>query len=463
MSSHCFQLSILALNDHQYQLQLELAIALDAEPTLAVVTWQPEQWLATWGDYPLETWGDILFEALFVGDIRDQWEDTLAIAQTDHLPIQVTLALPPGILWFLPWEAMFMGAEYEHVQFLRRQLPAHDQAAPTKTNQQNLDMDLPWLTRVDPDPEEDLTFIQDIFANVPDKTFFVTPESSSLPVSKPAVAPERKVLTRRTSILGFGLILAIATGGILLGQHLQRSVPEELDPSASPGIVRLTNTALKNTESTELAALLETEMAQANWGNVQTVVEILLDRGAFTAVEPFLFGGAITPDNANATIAFLRGRYLWQTTLGSTGTGVAMATSEMAIAPAQAQWERGLTYQPNNPESLMALGFAHYVRGEYEIANEYWYRALSAPPSLALPPPAQAQIYAGLALGMYQIAQTQGDPEQEIFFGKAQKLRAIALDLDPTHLQPQVLKGQWLWNAETIATWQNLLTLAPEG
>lgn len=61
---------------------------------------------------------------------------------------------------------------------------------------------------------------------------------------------------------------------------------------------------------------------------------------------------------------------------------------------------------------------------------------------------------------MYDLAQRQPtDVDQEILVGKAEKLRAIALDLDRSQLNPRRLEQSWLWFPEAIATWQTLLAL----
>ena len=443
---HDFQLSILALGNDQYQLRLSSAIAPGAEPIVEVVTWQPEAWLATWADYPLETWGKMLFTALFVGEICEHWQDMVAIAQVDNLPIHVYLGLPDGILWFLPWEAMFIEPQSYTVNFSRQR----DRAIGAD-NSENLDtaVDLSWLGETE--TEEDVAFIQDIFANMPEQSEMEM-EAEDSRRGMLLIPSWRSLLTFPQSLLGLGLIAVLTLGGILLGRHLQNI---SVTPTTTEGITRLTEKELEKLDDTDLAQLAQADIDQDNWGNAEMILSELLDRQAFSTVKPLLFDPAIAPENG--TIAFLRGRYIWQTTLAASPPSPTQAT---AITTVQENWDMALAQQPNDPEILMALGFVHYINEDYEAANDRWYEALAAATTQAFPPAPQAEIYAGLAISMYDLAQGQStDIDQEILVGKAEKLRAIALDLDRSHLNPRRLEQSWLWFPEAIATWQTLLAL----
>ncbi len=441
---HDFQLSILALGNDRYQLRLSSAIAPGAEPIVEVVTWQPEAWLATWADYPLETWGKMLFTALFVGEICEHWQDMVAIAQVDNLPIHIYLGLPDGILWFLPWEAMFIEPQSYTVNFSRQR----DRAIGAD-NSENLDtaVDLSWLGETE--TEEDVAFIQDIFANMPEQSEMEM-EAEDSRRGMLLIPSWRSLLTFPQSLLGLGLIAVLTLGGILLGRHLQNI---SVTPSTTEGITRLTENELEKLDDADLTQLAQADIDQNNWGNAEMILSELLDRQAFSAVKPLLFDPAIAPENG--TIAFLRGRYIWQTTLAASPPSPTQAT---AIATVQENWDMALAQQPNDPEILMALGFVHYINEDYEAANDRWYEALAAATTQAFPPAPQAEIYAGLAISMYDLAQGQStDIDQEILVGKAEKLRAIALDLDRSHLNPRRLEQSWLWFPEAIATWQTLL------
>ncbi|MBV5261141.1 tetratricopeptide repeat protein [Synechococcus moorigangaii CMS01] len=455
---HDFYLSIVALDDDLYQLQLEVAIAPELEPITEVVTWRPETWLVTWHDYPLETWGQMLAAALFVGDIRDQWEDTVAIAEADHGTIQFSLGLPPGILWFLPWEAIFMGKAWDFVHFSRHW---HSEADPdSEAFERPLlpEAETPWSEKEASDFAEDTAFIQDIFAKfAPDQTKVAAANPVAVaPSEAPQTVGWRQFFSQHRRSLAIGFTVAIACGGIFIGRQLHPPVTEA---SLSPGITQLTGAELAQLEISKLQQLAATEMQQANWGNVQTLVAQLLERQAFTEAQSVLFDEAIAPNNG--TIAFLRGRYLWQMAAAETSMATTKGTTtDQAIATAAENWQQALNQRPDDPEILMALGFFHYRQGEYEAANNLWYEALATVATDPdFPPTPQAQMYAGLALSMYHLAQAETDTEQEILLSKAAKLRAIALDLDAEHLKPRALADQWLWFPEAIATWQTLLGL----
>ncbi|ANV90842.1 hypothetical protein [Picosynechococcus sp. PCC 8807] len=443
---HDFQLSILALGHDQYQLRLSSAIAPGAEPIMAVVTWQPEAWLATWANYPLETWGKMLFTALFTGEIYEHWQDMVAIAKVDNLPIHVYLGLPDGILWFLPWEAMFIEPQNYTVHFSRQR----DRAIGAD-NSENLDtaVDLSWLGETE--PEEDVAFIQDIFANMPEPSETET-DTENDHRGMLLIPSWRSLLAFPRSLLGLGLIIMLTLGGILLGRHLQNL---SVTQTTTEGIMRLTEKELEKLADADLVQLAQADIDQDNWGNAEMILAELLDRQAFGMVQPLLFDPAIAPENE--TIAFLRGRYIWQTTLAAVPPSPTQAT---AIATVQDNWDIALAQQPNDPEILMALGFVHYLNADYEAANDRWYEALAAATTQDFPPVLQAEIYAGLAISMYDLAQGQPtDVDQEILVGKAEKLRAIALDLDRSQLNPRRLEQSWLWFPEAIATWQTLLAL----
>lgn len=259
----------------------------------------------------------------------------------------------------------------------------------------------------------------------------------------------------RTSVI-VGAAVAIAVGGGLYWQHRQSSQRLTV-PVVETQPVRPTSdlAALDTSMLTELA--LE-QIQTGNWQQAQKAIAQLLARQALPQAYAALFDTDLTkvdiPEN-KATLSFLRGRYAWQSALKVEQTG----DRTFSVEDARRYWETAFEHDAKSVEYVTLIGFAFYAEGRYNDANQAWYDALTLAEELNTPLNQQYEIYAGLALGVYQLAQSQTGETQASLTDKAIKLRKTAVDFAPEELQINRLAQNWHWSEQAIADWQKLIAL----
>lgn len=271
----------------------------------------------------------------------------------------------------------------------------------------------------------------------------------------------RQRLQRYRGQIAVGAAIAIGLGGLFYWQRSQRVRNIQIPiVGTQPVQTQSDLAALDVAKLTQLAI----EQAQGqNWENMYKSVRQLLDQQAlpqayvvlFETVQQAVDPATIEPAARRAELSFLQGRYAWQSALKIGATG----DRTFEVQDARRYWE---TARGNNPKSLeyvTAIGFAFYAEKNYNDANQAWYDALTLADDLNQPVSQQAQIYAGLALGVYQLAQSQTGEERETLLGKASKLQATAMELAPDAMRPTALAQNWLWSEQAIADWQKLITL----
>ncbi len=245
--------------------------------------------------------------------------------------------------------------------------------------------------------------------------------------------------------VALGLTVAIALGGGLLWQNLrQRSLQVPLQTTSIPQSENVELTNFSNETLLELA-----RQRQGDWSLLYRITTHLLEQQALPQARAVLYEIANTDSVDFAQYNFLRGRYAWQLILKDSTNNVDGASFD----DVRRFWLTAYENDPQQPYYLHASGFADYAAGEYDAASQTWTQVINQSDS---DPPLLAQAYAGLALTLYQNAQTQsGDMKQDLE-SKATKLRDSAYSTDPEGVSMEALSQDWLWSEAAIAAWQDL-------
>ncbi|MBW4648818.1 MAG: CHAT domain-containing protein [Kastovskya adunca ATA6-11-RM4] len=268
-------------------------------------------------------------------------------------------------------------------------------------------------------------------------------------------------IPRRALILGATSVLGIAVLGWWIAQN-QRPNPSDLLPlDASAPVERVNPLNFSKTNTATLTATAIEQFSRGDLGTGQQAVEELLNRGALGPAEAAL---AVVPPQQidHPEISFLKGRLAWQ--------AVQAGSKDYAVGDARRYWETANQKQANSSKYLNALGFAYYVEGNYDRANQAWFDALysleeqqvAAIKTGKTPTTETLTIYAGLALGLRQLAQKQPTEKQEHLLDESFKLRQKVLSEDPINFQPDALSQRWIWPETAIADWRSLLATSAE-
>ncbi|WP_348253059.1 CHAT domain-containing protein [Funiculus sociatus] len=197
-----------------------------------------------------------------------------------------------------------------------------------------------------------------------------------------------------------------------------------------------------NTSTVTVAAI--EQFGQNNLAAAVPAVEELLNRGALQQAK-----GALDTVSRqqidDAAISFLRGRLAWQ----SIQTG----NKDYSLDDARRFWEVAVKKQPKSIAYLNALGFAYYAEGNFKRANEVLFDALYLTGENK-PNQNTLTTYAGLALGLKELAKTQPDDKRTKLLDESKKLRQKVMTDDPVNFQPEALSKNWLWSEKIIQDWQ---------
>ncbi|MFE1746142.1 CHAT domain-containing protein [Coleofasciculus sp. H7-2] len=263
------------------------------------------------------------------------------------------------------------------------------------------------------------------------------------------------------ALLALGSTMAIALLGFWLLQR--RPQPSDLLFSQEKPITslpalpspNLKNVNLQTANTPTVTAIAIEQFSQNNLSAAVVAVEELLNRGALPQAQ-----GAL--DNVSKqkiddpAISFLRGRLAWQ----SVQTG----SKDYSLDDARRFWELAVKKQPKSAKYLNALGFAYYLEGNLDRANQIWFDAfylIEEKPAAVAGSVAQQEAlttYAGLAIGLSKLAASQPADKQAKLLDEARKLRQKAISEDPVNLQPEALSKNWLWSEKAIKDWRSLLS-----
>lgn len=277
---------------------------------------------------------------------------------------------------------------------------------------------------------------------------------------------ERKDGQRRAKrvpliLLALGSTMAIALLGFWLLQR--RPQPSDLlfsqdnTSTSLPALPspNLKNVNLKKANTPTVTAIAIEQFSQNNLSAAVLAVEELLNRGALQQAQ-----GAL--DNVSKqkiddpAISFLRGRLAWQ----SVQTG----SKDYSLDDARRFWELSVKKQPKSAQYLNALGFAYYLEGNLDRANQIWFDAFylieekQAAVAGSVAQQEALTTYAGLAIGLSKLAASQPADKQAKLLDEARKLRQKAISEDPVNFQPEALSKNWLWTEKAIKDWRSLLS-----
>lgn len=238
---------------------------------------------------------------------------------------------------------------------------------------------------------------------------------------------------------------------------LSNTPPLESQPSPSSPSVNL------KTEATGIITAYAAD--KLSKGDLQAgllAVEELLNRGVLSNAKAVL--ELIPQQLANdPSVNFFKGRLAWQS--------VQKGDTTYSIDDARRYWESAVKDKPESLQYANALGFAYYMQGNLNRANDSWFKALSVAvqeqkaltafdEKSAKPIPKDAlTAYAGLALGLYKTAYKQPPAKQEQYFSEAIKLRQKVIKDDPVNFGGKELNQNWLWTKNAIQDWEALLQL----
>jgi hypothetical protein len=202
----------------------------------------------------------------------------------------------------------------------------------------------------------------------------------------------------------------------------------------------------------QTAIVTEIAIEQFGQGNLkiaQPAVENLLDRGALRQAKAAL-DSVPTANIDDPEISFLRGRLAWQF--------VKTGDKNYDILDARRFWETTVKNYPNSITFLNALGFAYYTEGQFNLANQVWYDALDLAKKNNLNTPEILNTYAGLSLGLRQLAQQSSGRQKEILLNKALNYRHQVMLQDSVNFQGENLTKSWLWSEQIISDWNMFFT-----
>ena len=284
---------------------------------------------------------------------------------------------------------------------------------------------------------------------------------AELRVSQPWHQPQS--LTRNLAIwVGLGIFGLLAVSGLAMlplfrpGQDSSPTVVETPDP-------RLNQPSLTNEPETNIvgrdSAVITSAIGALTEDNPETAAKFitqLLDQSDIEAASGVL-GSASAQQLREPPIAFVRGRLAWQEYTTGRGTGTAY--------DAQRYWDTAVKADPNFLEAWVALGFSHYVLGDYHGAKDAWEQAVTLDRKALqdIDPAGQRRFafklttdaYAGLAMVNQKLGElSPTEREQEQYQQKAETYLSQAVNVEPMLLDPETLALEWIWSPELISFWQ---------
>ncbi|ARV58671.1 heterocyst differentiation protein [Nostocales cyanobacterium HT-58-2] len=221
---------------------------------------------------------------------------------------------------------------------------------------------------------------------------------------------------------------------------------------------------LKTADTKTVTAIASEKVSQGNLQGGLDAVEELLNRNVLPNAKAAL---ELVPQEFidDPSVNFFKGRLAWQ--------AVQTGDNTYSIDDARRYWESAVKAKPDSLLYINALGFAYYVEGNLNLANDSWFKALSlavreqnttavSPTtfSSSKPLPRDAlTAYTGLALSLYKTAHSQPNGKRERYLNEAIKLRQMIVKNDPINFQPKELSQNWLWTEKALQDWKALLQL----
>jgi tetratricopeptide (TPR) repeat protein len=335
----------------------------------------------------------------------------------------------------------------------------------------NLDLEAEWLNLDTGDAEDDIALVSDLFRQISQETFpnenaaeasesnytqeISSPQTTELPTEKLSQVERSKSQT--PYLIGIGLAIALGITSIvtLLWGRLN---PQEHPVTTVTSIAVNSNSAktqnLQQLDTPKLSVLSSQKFSQGDINGGTAALEVLLDRNALPeakqALSAISVGQMDTPE-----ISFLRGRLIWQSLDENTKPELIQQVSTF--------WQKAVKKEPNSALYKNALGFAYYTENKFNQAIDVWFEAIAlgeAAKSKHMAESAQKQVlnnYAGIALALWRIAQTQPPARKQELEQEAIKLGRKVITEAPTDFQAEKLSQDWMWSKTAIQDWRSFL------
>lgn len=314
--------------------------------------------------------------------------------------------------------------------------------------------------------EDDVSLVSDLFRQISqentvdrDVTATADRESSDLFPMAAVEIEETPIAAvpkpQKGYLIGLGVAIALGIGGLIAVSQSNR----QLDPATTVTSLPATELAdqtenFQNIDTPELTRIASQKFKRGDVNGATRALETLLDRNALPEAKQVI--SAIPPNMVDtAQVSFLRGRSIWQS-----------ATKNQNIAAIQAArqyWQEAVKKNPNSVLYGNALGFAYYAEGNFNQAIGAWFGAISGtdlPASPGNDELAEKQVlnnYAGIALALWRVADTQPSAQKQELTREAIKLGKKVIAQGKANFNPDRLSQDWMWSKTAIDDWQSFL------
>ena len=253
-----------------------------------------------------------------------------------------------------------------------------------------------------------------------------------------------------------------------VSQHSQPWLWLAVGMVAAGTIVGVTLTQTRQTETFPTPTINSGDLPQAilalrsnDLVTAANTIEYLLDNDQLSAAQTAL-GAASSSQLTNPELTYLLGRLQWQQGQKE--------NRDFALNDVLRSWQTSVEATRQSEETLAnrikyktALGFAYYAQDDFAQAAETWkevnrlYLSADDVGSNSVIQAMPVDAYAGLAIVLYELAQTAPNPEQSELIRDARKSYCLAVSVDPNRFgsgQGFSDPTSWLWGPEQIADWQ---------
>lgn len=253
-------------------------------------------------------------------------------------------------------------------------------------------------------------------------------------------------------VFGLTTIAAVALLGVWGFQNRQ---PQPVESASVPPLTNVSpspvSSNLPKVDTSSLTALAIERFTQGDLVAGKSAVEELFNRGALSQGRAAL--EAVPKQQIDhPTINFLRGRLAWES--------IQRGNKDYSLDDARRYWEQAIATAPDIISYRNALGFAYYAEGKYDRAIQVWFDALAKSEQKKNPTAIASNkdtltTYAGLSLGLQQLAQTQPEDKKKSLLNESLKLRQKVMADDPINFQPDKLSNNWMWPEKAIQDWRS--------
>jgi tetratricopeptide (TPR) repeat protein len=189
-------------------------------------------------------------------------------------------------------------------------------------------------------------------------------------------------------------------------------------------------------------------------------IEQLLDQGDLDAAASVI-GSAQPGQLLEPELAFMRGRLTWQ--------ALKIGRQDMGSPDdAQRYWAQATDAKPDYVEAWVALGFAHYVFGDFHGALKSWEQAIELDRQNLqdIDPGGQIQYssdltlnaYAGLVMVNQKLSELNPvDRQRGQLQQRAKTYFEQVVSIKPQLLVPETIALEWIWTPDLLQNWQTAI------